>query len=49
MSLTDYVLDIALIPVALVQIRGRRLTARSLLLSVGIVAWAAANYCEGSR
>ncbi len=47
MTLTDYVLDIALIGVVALQIRGRRLTARSLLLPVVLVAWAAASYLHG--
>jgi hypothetical protein len=47
MSLTDYVLDIGLIALVLLQIRGRRLTVRSLLLPVAIVAWAAENYLKG--
>lgn len=44
MTVTDYVLDLALIGIVLVQIRGRRLTLRSLLLPVAIVAWVAHNY-----
>ena len=47
MSLTDYVLDIGLIAIVLLQIRGRRLTLRSLLLPIGITLWAAANYLHG--
>lgn len=44
MSLSDYVLDLALIGVVFIQLRGRRLTARSLLLPVAIVAYVAAEY-----
>jgi hypothetical protein len=44
MTLTDYVLDIALIAVVVFQVRGRRLTARSLLLPVAIVVYAAARF-----
>jgi hypothetical protein len=44
MTLTDWILDIALIAVVLLQIRGRRLTARWLLAPIVIVAWAAASY-----
>jgi hypothetical protein len=44
MTLTDWILDIALIAVVLLQIRGRRLTPRWLLAPIVIVAWAAATY-----
>jgi hypothetical protein len=44
MTITDYILDIALIAVVLLQIRGRRLTARWLLAPIVIVAWAATSY-----
>lgn len=44
MSTSDYVIDLALIAVVFLQIRGRRLTALSLLLPIGIVAWAANTY-----
>jgi hypothetical protein len=47
MTLTDYALDISLIAIVLLQIRGRRLTARSLLLPVILVGWAATNYLHG--
>ncbi len=47
MTTTDYVLDLALIGIVLLQIRGRRLTAKNLLLPVAIVAWAASNYLRG--
>ena len=47
MTITDYVLDIGLIAIVFLQIRGRRLTLRSLLLPVGITLWAAANYLHG--
>jgi len=43
MTTTDYVLDIALIAIVLLQIRGRRLTPRSQLIPLAIVAWAAGN------
>ena len=46
MSLSDYVLDLALIGVVFVQIRGRRLTARSLILPVAIVAYVAQQYLK---
>lgn len=44
MALTDYIIDLALIGIVVLQIRGRRLTARSLLLPVMLVAWAAKTY-----
>ena len=47
MTFTDYLLDIGLIALVLLQIRGRRLTARSLLLPFAIVGWAASNYLHG--
>jgi hypothetical protein len=47
MTFTDYVIDIALIAVVLLQIRNRRLTLRSILLPVALVAWAAATYLKG--
>jgi len=47
MTLTDYVLDISLIALVVVQIRGRRLTLRNLLLPVAICGWAAASYLHG--
>jgi hypothetical protein len=47
MTFTDYLIDIALIAVVLFQIRGRRLTLRSLVLPIGIVAYAATQYLNG--
>jgi hypothetical protein len=47
MSITDYAIDILLIAVVLLQVRGRRLTLRSLLLPLAIATWAAANYLHG--
>ncbi len=44
MTLTDYLIDIALIGIVLVQVRGRRLTVRSLLLPIGIVGYVAHSY-----
>jgi hypothetical protein len=44
MTLTDYVIDLALIGVVVLQLRGRRLTLRNLLLPVVLVAWAARSY-----
>jgi hypothetical protein len=44
MTLSDYAIDIAVIGIVLLQVRGRRLTTRSLLLPIGIVGYVAANY-----
>ena len=44
MTTTDYILDLVLIGLVFVQIRGRRLTTRSLLLPIGIVAYVAEQY-----
>ncbi len=47
MTFTDYLLDISLMGIVIFQIRGRRLTTRSLLLPLGIVAYVAATYLHG--
>jgi hypothetical protein len=47
MSLTDYALDLALIGLVFLQIRGRRLSLRMMLIPVAIVAWVASNYLHG--
>ena len=44
MTFTDYLLDIALMAVVLLQIRGRRLTLTWLVVPIGIVAYAASQY-----
>jgi hypothetical protein len=44
MSFSDYLINGLLIALVLVQIRGRRLTARNLLLPLGIVGYAATHY-----
>ena len=44
MSTTDYLINAALIAVVLVQIREQRLGLRSILLPIGLVAFAAQNY-----
>jgi hypothetical protein len=46
MSLTDYLINIALIAVVLLQIRGRALTVRNLALPVVLSAWAASQYLK---
>ena len=47
MTFTDYLIDISLIALVLVQIRGRRLTTRALLLPLGIVSYVAYSYLRG--
>lgn len=46
MTFTDYLIDITLIAIVLFQVRGRRLTTRSLLLPVGIVTYVAFTYLK---
>lgn len=47
MSTTDWILDLALIGIVFLQIRGRRLSLRLLLLPVGLSIWAAISYLKG--
>lgn len=47
MTFTDYLIDIGLIAIVLVQVRGRRVTVRNLLLPVAICIWAATQYLHG--
>lgn len=47
MTATDWIIDLALISVVLVQVRGRRLTLRSTLLPVALCVWAAIVYLHG--
>ncbi len=47
MNFTDYLIDISLIVIVLFQVRGRRITTRSLLLPVGIVTYVAFTYLRG--
>ncbi|MHB1497167.1 MAG: hypothetical protein ACYCXN_04560 [Acidimicrobiales bacterium] len=47
MTFTDYLIDIALIAIVLLQVRGRRLTVRNLVLPVAICVWAATQYLHG--
>jgi len=47
MTLSDYAIDIALIALVAVQVRGRRMTVRSLILPVVLVGWAASSYLHG--
>jgi hypothetical protein len=47
MTLTDYAIDIALIGLVFLQIRGRRLTLRSLILPIALVGIVANSYLHG--
>lgn len=47
MSTADYVVDILLIVVIFWQVRPRELTARSAILPVAILVWAAVHYLRG--
>jgi hypothetical protein len=47
MTITDYVLDIGLISLVLLQVRGRRLTVRNMVLPFLIVGWAVDKYLSG--
>ena len=46
MTVTDYVIDITLVSLVLVQMRGRKLTTRGLLLPVALVAYVAITYLK---
>lgn len=47
MSFQDWLIDLLLIGLVVLQLRGRRLTLRGLLLPVAVVAWAAVQYFRG--
>lgn len=47
MTFTDYLIDISLIAIVLVQVKSRRLTVKALLLPIGIVAYVAFNFLKG--
>lgn len=47
MTFSDYLIDFALIGLVLLQVRGRRLTTRALVLPLGIVAYVANQYLHG--
>jgi hypothetical protein len=47
MTFSDYLIDITLIGLVLVQVKSRRLTVRALLLPIGIVAYVAFSYLKG--
>jgi hypothetical protein len=46
MTFSDYLIDITLISIVLIQMRGRKLTLHSLLLPVGIVGYVAVTYLK---
>ena len=46
MTVSDYLIDITLIAIVLVQMRGRKLTARGLLLPVALVGYVAITYLK---
>jgi hypothetical protein len=47
MTFSDYLIDISLIGLVLVQVKSRRLTVKALLLPIGIVAYVAYSYLKG--
>jgi hypothetical protein len=47
MTFSDYLIDITLIGLVLVQIRARRLTVKALLLPLGLVSYVAYTYLRG--
>ena len=47
MSPSDYLVNGLLIALVVLQLRGRPLTTRALVLPLAIVAWAATNYLHG--
>ncbi|QFZ20915.1 DUF1453 family protein [Saccharothrix syringae] len=47
MTWIDWLVDVALIGVVVLQLVGRRLTARGLLVPVVLVSWAGAHYLDG--
>lgn len=47
MTFFDYLLNIVLVGMVVLQMRGRRLDPRGLLLPLGLVAWAASHYLHG--
>lgn len=47
MTTTDWIIDIALIAVVFIQLREQRLSVRTFLLPVVILAWATTTYLHG--
>ncbi|MET9534101.1 MULTISPECIES: hypothetical protein [unclassified Streptomyces] len=46
MTLTDWIIDIALLLIVFRQLKEERLTARTVLLPLGIIAWTGFNYLD---
>lgn len=47
MTLFDYLLNIGLVALVVLQMRGRRLDRRAVVLPLVLVAWAASHYLRG--
>jgi hypothetical protein len=47
MTIFDYALNVALVSLVVLQLRGRRLDRRGLLLPLILVGWAASHYLRG--
>lgn len=47
MTLTNWIIDIALLVIVFRQMREERLTARTILVPVALMAWAGLNYLHG--
>ena len=47
MTIFDYLLNIVLVGLVVLQMRGRRLDRRGLVLPLALVAWAASHYLRG--
>jgi hypothetical protein len=47
MTIFDYLLNIALVSLVVLQLRGRRLDRRGLVLPLVLVGWAASHYLRG--
>lgn len=47
MTIFDYILNIVLVGLVVLQMRGRRLDRRGLVLPLALVAWAASHYLHG--
>lgn len=46
MTSTDYIIDLGLIAIVALQMRGRRLSTFTLLLPFALIAWAASSYLK---
>jgi len=47
MTIFDYILNLVLVALVVLQMRGRRLDRRGLVLPLALVAWAASHYLHG--